>query len=505
MSIPKIAGIEQEYAVASISGRDFNPIQMAYRIVNSFNRFATILWDYRNETPFLDARGFSCDREEMRVSRDDNIRINNLLQNGARFYVDHAHPEFATAECANLRELIACDKAGEQILRLSVERLNRSLPSRERIQIFKNNSDHKGNSYGCHENYLMDAKAYQRLFPQACIFPEYTLKYLLPFLVTRQIYCGAGKIGSENGCPSVSYQICQRADFFGTILGANTTANRPLINTRDEPHADRKRFRRLHIILGDANMSEYSEFLKIGTTRLILKMVEDNVLRRDMALENPVGANIDISHDISLKNKVRLADGRQFSPIEIQRVYLEEVQRYCSNGGNCQPEDREVLQEWEWVLDRMSEEPRQLNREIDWAIKLWLIERYKARKGLSWQNPRLKRMDIFYHCLSEGLGLYYALQSQNRVRRVLDGNSEVEHFINQPPKNTRAYFRARCLTKFSPQILEANWDSLSFDVGGAKIKRLLLPDPLKGTSNLVEEIIEQSNTAQELLRNLKEN
>jgi proteasome accessory factor PafA2 len=505
MSIPKIVGLEQEYAIASPSGREINIVQMAYAVVNSFTRFSRILWDYSDETPFLDARGFSCNMEEIRISNDDNIRINNLLQNGARFYVDHAHPEFSTPECAGLRDLIACDKAGEFILMFAREQLNKSLHQSERIHIFKNNSDHKGNSYGCHENYLIDARAFERLFPQSSIFPEYTLRYFIPFLVTRQIYCGAGKVGSENGSNYVNYQVSQRADFFSSIFGAGTTANRPLVNTRDEPHADRKRFRRLHLILGDANMSEYSTFLKIGTTRLVLKMIEDDFIHTDLSFDNPVKANIDISHDISLKKKIKLADGRKFSPLEIQRKYLEEAQHYCSETANCHEEDLEVLKEWELILIKMSEEPRQLIREIDWVIKLWLIERYKGRKGLSWRDPRLKKIDIFYHCLSKERGLYYALEQENKVSRILDKRAMIEEFINQPPKDSRAYFRARCLNKFSQQIVEANWDSISFKTNANKIKRLLLPDPLKGTYNLVNDIIEKSSSVEELLNNLKEN
>lgn len=489
--------------MASSSGREFNPVQMAYMIVNSFHRVSSIPWDYRNETPFLDARGFSLSSEEVKISKDDNIRINNLLKNGARFYVDHAHPEFATPECATIRDLIACDKAGERILELSGKQLNLTFPRSERIQIFKNNTDYKGNSYGCHENYLMDTRAFQRLFPYASIFPEYTLKYVISFLITRQIYCGAGKVGSESGSQSVNYQISQRADFFGSIFGTNTTANRPLINTRDEPHADRKRFRRLHLILGDANMSEYSTFLKIGTTQLVLKMVEDDLLHRNMALENPVRANLDISHDITLKKKIKLADGRKLTAIEIQKTYLKEAQRYCLKRGNCQEEDLKVLREWQWVLDRLSEEPRQLNREIDWVIKLLLIERYKKRKGLRWNDPRLKRIDIFYHCINKDKGLYYALLSDNKVRRILTEDGQIERFISNPPRDSRAYFRARCLTKFSHQIVEANWDSISFAANGIKIKRLLLPDPLKGTFTLVDEIIKQSDTIEDLLKNLK--
>ncbi len=505
MSIPKIAGIEQEYAVASTYGREINLVQIAYAIVNSFNRFSRILWDYSNETPFLDARGFSCSMEEIRISNDDNIRINNLLQNGARFYVDHAHPEFATPECTRLRDLIACDKAGERILMIAREQLNKSLHQSEQIHIFKNNSDHKGNSYGCHENYLIDTRAFERLFPQSSIFPEYTLKHLIPFLVTRQIYCGAGKVGSENGSHYVDYQISQRADFFSSIFGAGTTANRPLVNTRDEPHADRKRFRRLHLILGDANMSEYSAFLKIGTTRLVLKMIEDDFIHANMALDNPVKANIDISHDLNLKKKIKLADGRKFSSIEIQRIYLEEAQQYCTEIANCNEDDHETLKEWALILDKMSEEPRQLNREIDWLIKLWFIERYKERKGLYWSDPRLKKIDIYYHCLSKEIGLYYALEQQNKVRQVINDRGAIEEFINQPPKDSRAYFRARCLNKFSQQIVEANWDSISFKTNGNRIKRLLLPDPQKGTYNLVNDLVEQSNTVEELLKNLKDN
>ena len=261
----------------------------------------------------------------------------------------------------------------------------------------------------------------------------------------------------------------------------------------------------MHLILGDANMSEYSAFLKIGTTRLVLKMIEDDFIQANMALDNPVKANIDISHDLNLKKKIKLADGRKFSSIEIQRIYLEEAQRYCTETACCNEDDNEALKEWALILDKMSEEPRQLNREIDWLIKLWFIERYKERKGLYWSDPRLKRIDIYYHCLSKEIGLYYALEQQNKVRKVINEKGAIEEFINQPPKDSRAYFRARCLSKFSQHIVEANWDSISFKTSGNRIKRLLLPDPQKGTYNLVNDLVEQSNTVEELLKNLKDN
>src|SRR5437867_4081924 len=282
---------------------DFNPVLSSSMLITSYaGTLRRIRWDYEQESPLRDARGFEPVQERAPIEEDLGL-ANVILPNGARYYVDHAHPEYSTPECASPRGLVAHDKAGERILELSLVALQQLLPAGQRVAIYKNNTDGKGNSYGCHENYLVDRKTpFSRI-----------VRDLTPFLVTRQIFTGAGKVGAESareGGRTVSYQLSQRTDFFEAEVGLETTLKRPIINTRDEPHADPEKYRRLHCIVGDANMSEISTFLKVGTTGLILKLVEDELLP-DLSLENPVASLHEVSWDLSCRQTVRLRDGRR--------------------------------------------------------------------------------------------------------------------------------------------------------------------------------------------------
>ncbi|HEX9639377.1 MAG TPA: depupylase/deamidase Dop [Acidobacteriota bacterium] len=504
MSIPKIIGLEQEYAVTLQGRSDFDPIQISFLLVNSLKKASETLWDYRDESPFLDARGFNASEEkEIRISHRDNYRINNLLLNGARFYVDHAHPEFSTAECRSLREAIAFDRAGERILEEAARRLGRQHSGTPNILIYKNNSDYKGNSYGCHENYLVESRVYDQIFPAYPAYPKLISQLLVPFLVTRQILCGSGKLGSENGTAACDYQISQRADFFETLIGANTTSRRPIVNSRDEPHADRKKFRRLHVIVGDANMAETSSFLKLGTMQLLLRMLEDNWGLPNLAIEDPVRALVAISHDPSCKEKIPLADGRRLSAIELQRMVCERAREYVdSSGSEADSEPREVVQLWAEVLDTLERDPMELADRLDWVAKLALIERYRTRRHHGWDSPRLKVLDIQYHDVRRGHGLYYLLEREGRIRRMLKDDALVERFVTQPPESTRAYFRSKCMEKFGHGITEANWDALTFSAGGQKVQKIRLADPLKGTRAMTEDLLQSAATPSELLQAL---
>lgn len=500
MAIPKICGLEQEYAIVLANASSYDPIYLSYLVVNSFDRAAKTIWDYNEETPFLDARGFSYDDSVIQISRGDNLKINNLLLNGARFYVDHAHPEFSTAECASVRDVIAFDRAGERILDIARERAAEELGKGKEILIFKNNSDHKGNSYGCHENYLVSTSLYKQLFVDS---PSPIYSMLIPFLVTRQILCGAGKVGSENGTPPVDFQISQRSDFFEITMGANTTANRPIVNTRDEPHADKDRFRRLHVILGDANMCEVASLLKIGTARLVLQMLEDEAVDLDFCLENPVSALVRISHDTTLKKPVRLEDGGSILPLEIQGEFLTAAEEYCKRPETDTEENRLVLRHWRRSLELLSTDPMQLDGSLDWVTKYAMLERYIRRKGLDWRRPRVRRMDILYHDIRPDKGLFRILEREGKVQRVLDGEERTKYFVNNPPEDTRAYFRSNCLKKYGDKVVEANWDVLHFDGGGSKLKKVQLLDPTKGTKELVDDLLSESEGVAQLLSNLQ--
>ena len=504
MAIPKICGLEHEYAIIVKNAPDFDPIRASYLVVNSFERAANTIWDYDRETPFLDARGFSFDDSVLSINSVDNFKINNLLKNGARFYVDHAHPEFSTAECATVTDLIAFDRAGDRILDIARQAASDKLPEGEEILIYKNNSDHNSNSYGCHENYLVSKELYKRMFPDHSRFSQEIFGVIIPFFVTRQIFCGAGKVGSENGAPECDYQISSRSDFFEIKLGANTTANRPIVNTRDEPHADRDYFRRLHVIVGDSNMCEISTLLKIGTTRLILSMLEDGYPLPDFELVNPVEDIMKVSHDLTLNRPIKLKRGDMILPLELQEAFLEQAEAYCkSNQEQDTEENRLILQQWRRVLSLLRSDRPALNGVIDWVTKLALLQRQIERKNLHWKHARILKMDIAYHDICRHKGLYNLLENAGRVERVLDDNELIKHYIQNPPSDTRAYFRSQCLKKYGKDIAEANWDVMHFRDSDGKIKKVPLLNPSLGTKERVEHVISTSETIDELLNNLQ--
>jgi proteasome accessory factor A len=493
MALPKIIGSETEYGLTVQNDPEFDSIATSLLLVNSYNadQSLKLLWDYDQEDPLVDARGFELDEEYDVPDQHDNMAINKILPNGARFYVDHAHPEFSTPECSNVLDLLRYEKAGERILNLSRAGANQLLPSGRTIIIYKNNSDQKGNSYGYHENYLLDRRTpFQTIAEQ-----------LMPFLVSRQIFCGAGKVGSENGTEHVPYQISQRADFFETEMGLDTMVKRPIINTRDEPHANRDRYRRLHVIIGDANMSEFTTYLKVGTMLVVLQMIEDGFLPESLVLRNPVRALRDISHDPSCKLLVPMKNGTKMTAIDIQWWYHEAAQRYLAQHPDCHPTYPDVVAEWGGVLDRLGHDPMQLHREIDWVMKLHLLTNYMERRGSNWQDPRIAMMDLQYHDIRPEKGLYYVLERSGAARRMLMEDAIVQA-MEDPPEDTRAYFRGQCLKKFKQQIFGVNWDSISFNLGDGPIKRIMMEEPTRGTKRHVQQLLDRSETAADLVANI---
>jgi proteasome accessory factor PafA2 len=416
--------------------------------------------------------------------------LNKILDNGARFYVDHAHPEFSTPECTNARDVAMYEKAGEQILYQSVLNANMILPEKQQIIIYKNNSDHKGNSYGYHENYLLDRKV---PFDLLC-------EHLTTFLVTRQIFTGSGKVGSENNTAYVPFQISQRADFFETEIGLDTMLKRPIINTRDEPHADKEKYRRLHIITGDVNMSEYATYLKIGTTAIVLNMIEDKFLDKNLKLQHPVSAMRIVSRDTQCSKPLQMENGKQFTAVAIQQEFLEFAKRYAATQPH-NPNTDDILEKWEYILQRLEKEPKLLNRELDWVTKEYLITNYQEKHNCGWDDPRIAMLDLQYHDIRPHKSLYYLLQRQNRVERLLS-DSEITVAITNPPSDTRAYFRGQCLKKYKPNIFGVSWGAISFDIGESSIKRILMPEPAKGSQKYVRELLEKSETVEELLTNM---
>jgi Pup amidohydrolase len=318
--------------------------------------------------------------------------------------------------------------------------------------------------------------------------------------VTRQIFCGAGKVGAENGTDPCTYQISQRADFFETEVGLDTMVKRPIINTRDEPHANRDRYRRLHIIVGDSNMCEYSIYVKVGVTALVLQMMEDNFITKDLSLRNPVKAIKDVSRDLTCKQPIELASGRKLLPVDLQREYLHYAQRYVAERGADEPM-RDILHKWEYMLDRLATDPFSLQREVDWVAKWHLLTSYMDRRREDWNSSRVAMMDLQYHDLRPERGLYFLLERQEAVERLLS-EDDIVAAIENPPTDTRAYFRGMVLKKFREHVFGVNWDSLSFNLGEGPIKRILMEEPLKGTKAHVQGLLERSKTAAELVANL---
>ncbi len=493
MPAVRIIGSETEYGLTVQNDPEFDSIATALLLVNSYNaeQSLKLLWDYDQEEPLVDARGFEIDEEYDVPDYQDNMAINKVLPNGARYYVDHAHPEFSTPECSNVLDLLRYEKAGERILNLSRLAANQVLPAGRAVLIYKNNSDQKGNSYGYHENYLMDRRT-----PFQAIVDR-----LLPFLVTRQIICGAGKVGAENGADPVAYQISQRADFFETEIGLDTMVKRPLINTRDEPHANRDRYRRLHVIVGDANMSEYTTYLKVGTMLVVLQMIEDGFPIEDLALRNPVRAVKEVSHDPTCKVLLTLKNGKKMTPVDIQRAYHDAALRFLEAHPESHPTYPDIIAEWGTVLDRLSTDPMLLHRDIDWVMKLHLLTNYMERRGSGWDDPRMALMDLQYHDIRPERGLYYVIERSGAARRLLT-ESDIIQAMEDPPEDTRAYFRGQCLKKFRQQIFGVNWDSISFNLGDGPIKRILMEEPTRGTKHHVQHLLDRSETAEDLVANI---
>jgi proteasome accessory factor PafA2 len=491
VAIAKVCGTETEYGIQITGTQDPNPISASSLLVNAYVAATKkVGWDFEDESPARDARGFTVSSAEI-----ETHLANAVLTNGARYYVDHAHPELSTPECRTPSELVIWDKAGEEILRRSMLASASLLPPGQAIVVYKNNSDGKGNSYGCHENYLMD-----RAVPFTRI-----AQWVTPHFVTRQIFTGAGKVGVEGpGAHDghVPYQISQRADFFEEQVGLETTIKRPIVNTRDEPHSDPRRFRRLHVIVGDANLAEVAIFLKIGTTALVLAMIEDDFFgEADLLLESPVKAIREISHDPSLSVKVETVGGRRLRALDVQWELFELASKYVEAvGGEAlgdEEESAKVLRRWEEVLDRLEQDPGTLKGQLDWVAKRELIEAYIARHGLEWSDRKVAAMDLQYHDVRKEKSLFARLDTER-----LTTDAQVARAVVEPPESTRAWFRGQCLARWPQAVTAANWDSVVFDLGSDPLRRVPMLDPLKGTKAGVGALFEGCSGPVQLLERL---
>ena len=405
---------------------------------------------------------------------------NVFLANGARLYLDvGSHPEYATPECDSLHDLVAHDKAGEWILEQLVESAEQRLAEegiRGDIYLFRNNTDSAGNSYGCHENYLTSRDD---------DLNHYT-EVLIPFLVSRQIYAGAGKVLQT--ARGAQFSISQRAEHIWEGVSSATTRSRPIINTRDEPHADSDRFRRLHVIVGDSNMSEYATFLKVGACSIILRMLEDpSVVLRDMTLENPIRAIREISHDITCTRRVRLANGREASALEIQNEYLTRALRYADNH-DLSPQEKQALGMWEHVMTGLERDPLSLDREVDWVTKHNLIEAYRAKHDLPLNHSKVALLDLQYHDISRRRSVFYKLQRAGMVERITT-DSAIAEAMETPPQTTRAKLRGEFIRRAKERKRDYTVDWVHLKLNDQAQRTVLCKDPFLATDERVERLI----------------
>ncbi len=522
-------GIETEYGVLE-PGRPYaNPMLLSSHVVAAYAAVAEgeghTLWDYSDEDPLADARGFRLDRASAhpslltddpllaapagpgadapdapesadlgmtamarpaRLDREDPGAATSILTNGARLYVDHAHPEYSSPEVTNPRDAVVWDKAGERVMLAAVRALA-STPGMPDVALYKNNVDGKGASYGTHENYLVDRD-----------LPFATLVHgLTPFLVTRQVFAGAGRVGLGQTGQLPGFQLSQRADYIEAEVGLETTLRRPIVNTRDEPHADRLRWRRLHLILGDATMLEVATYLRVATTALMLWLLERDgpqvpAALAALTLADPVGAVHQVSRDPSLRVQVELADGRRLTALEVQEACLAAVRTALDDDGGADPATAEAVERWASVLVRLRTDPGSCAREVEWVAKLRLLEGMRSRDHLAWDHPRLAAMDIQWSDVRPERGLYHRLVAAGAVERLV-GDDEVARAVTSPPEDTRAYFRGTVVRRFAPYVRAASWDAVVLDVPSLpSLCRIPLRDPWRGTKAQVGALLDSS-------------
>ncbi|SDE25994.1 depupylase/deamidase Dop [Auraticoccus monumenti] len=497
-----VLGLETEYGillagqgpVSALQERldDLHPMHLSNAVIRAYAQLVTQRptgWDFETESPLADARGFSRPRGEAladQLTDVDSGLANMVLTNGARLYVDHAHPEWATPEVTNALDAVRWDRAGDLAMSMAARAASQVL-GRD-IRLYKNNTDGKGASYGTHENYLL-----LRSTPFHRVVVQFT-----PFLVSRSVLVGAGRVGIGQHSDRAGFQLTQRADFFEAEVGLETTVNRPIINTRDEPHADARLHRRLHVITGDANQCEYATWLKVGTASLVLRMIEGGGWQDVPRLADPVQAMGQVSHDPTLRATVALQDGRRVTALDLQEQVLAAVREHLVREG-ASAADTEVVEGWQEVLDDLRADPARCADRLDWVAKQGLLERYRERDGLSWDSPKLALVDLQYADIDPARSLHRALEARGRVRRLVS-EEDADLARSEPPEDTRAWFRGRCMSRFAEQVVAASWDSVIFQLDSQRSwVRLPTPDPLRGTRAHVGELFDRAGDAAELL------
>src|SRR5690625_2118322 len=505
MTVRRVMGIETEYGVLEPGNPRANPMALSAAVVAAYTEIVgeplTCRWDYDGEDPLSDARGFRLDRAAADPSQLTDIpaeryewslmrrpeSLSNttvtarVLSNGARLYVDHAHPEYSSPEVMTPLEAVRWDRAGELIMAAAAEKLATE-PAMPEVALYKNNVDGKGQSYGTHENYLVD-----RAVPFADI-----VRYLTPFLITRQIFTGAGRLGVGPRSETAGFQLSQRADYIENDVGLETTFNRPIINTRDEPHADREKYRRLHLIIGDANLFEVATYLKLGTTSLLLWLLEQGEVPLDLdalAVADPVAEVRAVSYDTRLSHRLQLADGRRMTAVEIQQQYLEVITTAVHRAGTPDDQTADVLHRWESILQGLATDPHSCAADVEWLAKFQLLSRMREREGLGWDAARLRALDLQWSDIRPHKSIYARLVQAQQVNRLITPE-EATSAMNQPPTDTRAYLRGEAVRRYGAGIAAAGWQSLVLDLPGEEhLLRIPLPEPQSGSRDRSGELL----------------
>lgn len=482
----RIIGTEVEYGISSPSDPTANPILtstqavLAYAAAAGIQRAKRTRWDYEVESPLRDARGFDLSRSAGPppvVDADEVGAANMILTNGARLYVDHAHPEYSAPECTDPLDAVIWDKAGERVMEAAARHVA-SVPGAAKLQLYKNNVDGKGASYGAHENYLMS-----RQTPFSAIIAGLT-----PFLVSRQVVTGSGRVGIGPSGDEPGFQLSQRSDYIEVEVGLETTLKRGIINTRDEPHADAEKYRRLHVIVGDSNMCETTTMLKVGTAALVLEMIEAGVPFRDFSLDNPIRAIREVSHDITGRRPVRLAGGRQASALDIQREYYSRaVEHLQTREPNAQIE--QIVDLWGRQLDAVeSQDFAKVDTEIDWVIKRKLFQRYQDRYNMELSDPKIAQLDLAYHDIKRGRGVFDLLQRKGLAARVTT-DEDIAEAVDTPPQTTRARLRGEFISAAQAAGRDFTVDWVHLKLNDQAQRTVLCKDPFRAVDERVKRLI----------------
>ncbi len=514
-------GTETEFGVLAPGAPGLSPTQLSAAVTTAMvevaeelgSRGAGAPWDYVHERPLDDARGFSLDRAEAHESQltdegnvldarqigledgdawaqlkeESSILMNLVLGNGARFYVDHAHPEYSSPETTNAWDAVEWDLAGDRLAARAAELAGERLGAE--VLLHKNNTDGKGQSYGTHENYLV---------PRSVPF-QALVAGLLPFFVTRQVTCGAGRVSLGRRGERPGFQISQRADFFENTVGLETTIRRPIVNTRDEPHADDSRWRRLHVIPGDANLVPTSALVRLGSTSLALRLIEDG-LAPAITLADPVGDLARVSHDPTLSTVLVADGGRRLSALDIQEAYLEAAELHYGAEPHA---EATALTWWRRAVDALRADDGTAERFVEWKAKQALLEGYRERGGLEWDSPKLALIDLQWADLRAGKGLAAALMARGTIESLVYPEA-IERAMVTPPEDTRAWTRGRSITRFPEAVVAANWDSLSLALECLpQVQRVGLPDPWAATAAQTKGMFDDGARVQELIKSLR--